>query len=198
MSWVRHNLRLNNGCCHFLFRFAAKKLEELSEYMYSLAGKSTAGIIAAFAVLLIFACVMAILQKKIPEMKGGGIPRCEGILRGILSFRRVITLVGTVIGSFISFFCGLPLGSEGPAVIIGTSIGGICSGPDGNKSAWSRYVMTGGAAAGFSVATGHLWQQCSLLLRKSTKDLHQCWFLQYQPRCCLQHILTNCFVHSSV
>ncbi len=142
------------GVVIFFFRFAAKKLEELSEYIYSLAGKSTAGIIAAFAVLLIFACVMAILQKKIPEMKGGGIPRCEGILRGILSFRRVITLVGTVIGSFISFFCGLPLGSEGPAVIIGTSIGGICSGPDGNKSAWSRYVMTGGAAAGFSVATG--------------------------------------------
>ncbi|MBR3868514.1 MAG: chloride channel protein [Clostridia bacterium] len=142
------------GVLIFFYKLAAKKLVSFSEEIYSHAVHSPLLIAVVFAVLILFACIMAVMQKKIPEMKGGGIPRCEGILRGVLSFRRVKTLVGTAVGSLISFFCGLPLGSEGPAVIIGTSIGGICSGPKGNKSAWSRYVMTGGAAAGFGVATG--------------------------------------------
>ena len=142
------------GTVIFFFKFASGRLEELSRAVYAMAASSPVTIAVVFAVLILFACLMAFLQKRIPEMKGGGIPRCEGILRGILSFRRLKTFFGTVIGSFISFFCGLPLGSEGPAVIIGTSVGGLCSDISKNKSAWSRYVMTGGAGAGFAVATG--------------------------------------------
>lgn len=142
------------GFLLFFFKFAANKTVEFSQQIYSFAAENPVCIPAVFAGLVVFACVMAAMHKKVPEMKGGGIPRSEGILRGVLSFRRVKTLAGTVIGSLISFFCGLPLGSEGPAVIIGTSIGGLCMGKSGSKSAWSRYVMTGGAAAGFAVATG--------------------------------------------
>lgn len=142
------------GFLLFFYKFAANKTVEFSQEVYSFIHENPVYIPALFAGLIVFACVMAAMQKKIPEMKGGGIPRCEGILRGILSFRRVKTLAGTAIGSLISFFCGLPLGSEGPAVIIGTSIGGLCMGRSGRKSAWSRYVMTGSAAAGFAVATG--------------------------------------------
>ncbi len=142
------------GALIFFYKLIANKLSHFSEEIYMHAAESPVLIIFVFAALIGFACIMAFMQKKIPEMKGGGIPRCEGILRGVLPFRRVKTLIGTALGSFISFFCGLPLGSEGPAVLIGTSLGGICSGPKGSKSAWSRYVMTGGAAAGFGVATG--------------------------------------------
>lgn len=142
------------GAGIFGFRFAAKKLEHLSEIIYTEAIESPFAVVGVFAALVAFALLMGFMQKRIPEMKGGGIPCCEGILRGVLSFRRTRTVYGTIIGSFISFLCGLPLGSEGPAVIVGTAIGGLCSGPNGSKSAWSRYVMTGGAAAGFSVATG--------------------------------------------
>lgn len=142
------------GLLIFFYKLAAKKLTLFSEEIYEHAAENPIFIPIVFAVLIAFACVMAFMQKRIPEMKGGGIPRCEGILRGILPFRRMKTLIGTAIGSLISFFCGLPLGSEGPAVIIGTSIGGMCINSSINKSAWSRYVMTGGAAAGFAVATG--------------------------------------------
>ena len=142
------------GFLLFFYKFAANKTVEFSKEIYSFVHDNPVYIPVLFVGLIVFACVMAAMHKKVPEMKGGGIPRSEGILRGILSFRRMKTLVGTVIGSLISFLCGLPLGSEGPAVIIGTSIGGLYMGKSGRKSAWSRYVMTGGAAAGFAVATG--------------------------------------------
>ena len=142
------------GAMIFLYKFAAGKLSHFSEEIYTHAAESPILIVAVFAVLIAFAFMLAGIQKKVPEAKGGGIPRCEGILRGVLSFSRVKTMIATVLGSFISFFCGLPVGSEGPAVLIGTSLGGICSGPKGKRSAWGRYVMSGGAAAGFAVATG--------------------------------------------
>lgn len=142
------------GAVIFFYKFAAGKLSHFSEELYARAAESLIGIICVFAILVAFAFALSFIHKKVPEAKGGGIPRCEGILRGVLSFSRVKTLAGTVLGSFISFFCGLPVGSEGPAVLIGTSLGGLCSGPKGKRSAWGRYVMSGGAAAGFAVATG--------------------------------------------
>jgi len=142
------------GAAVFLFKFLAKHLEEISRSIYSFAGNNVWFIPAIFAGLAILALSQFFLHRKLPEVKGGGIPRTEGILRGMLSFKRIRTLVGTAFGSFISFFAGLPLGSEGPAVLIGTSIGGLCTGKRSSHSAWQRYVMSGGAGAGFAVATG--------------------------------------------
>ncbi len=137
----------------FLFKLAAHELSHISKIIYSFAKQSPFYICLTLAALVGMAFIMYLLHKKIPEASGG-IPRSEGILRGILSFHWLRTLVGTTVGSFISFLCGLPLGSEGPAVLIGTSIGHLCGNVSGKNSAWSRYVMTGGAGSGFAVATG--------------------------------------------
>lgn len=142
------------GATIFLFRLAAKEAESISRFLYGMARLSLVGILITFAVLLISACAMAILHRKIPEVAGGGIPRSEGILRGVLTFRWLKTLVGTFFGSMLSFLCGLPLGSEGPSVLIGTSIGRFFSGFFKKQVPWERYVMTGGAGAGFAIATG--------------------------------------------
>ena len=142
------------GVTIFLFKIAAKKLEELSRLTYSFADRSPLYIPLIFLLLALIAAAMWMLHRKLPQVKGGGIPRSEGILRGLLSFRGPTTLIGTLIGSFMSFFAGLPLGSEGPAVLIGTSIGGIFSDFSRHKSAWNRYIMSGGAGAGFAIATG--------------------------------------------
>lgn len=138
----------------FLFRLVAKYLEKLSRWVYLTAKASWWTVGLVFLALSVFAAAMIWLHRKIPEVQGGGIPRSEGILRGALSFRGLLTLVGTWIGSMMSFLCGLPLGSEGPAVLIGTAMGSLCVGKSGRYSAWSRYVMSGGAGAGFAVATG--------------------------------------------
>lgn len=142
------------GAFVFLFKFVSKQLELLSKFIYSEALKKPIFIPLVFVGLVALATFVYFLHKKIPEVKGGGIPRSEGILRGVLSFRWLRTFVGTVVGSLMSFFAGLPLGSEGPAVLIGTSLGGMCGSLSKRRSAWSRHIMSGGAGAGFAVATG--------------------------------------------
>ena len=142
------------GAVIFLFKFFAKYAEQYSRTLYQLAKGSPFSIMLTFLVLIVFAFLMARLHKAVPECKGGGIPRSEGILRGVLPFRSIRTFLGTFFGSIISFFAGVPVGSEGPAVLIGTSLSNIVGKKSKNQIAWSRYVMTGGAGAGFAVATG--------------------------------------------
>lgn len=142
------------GAAIFFFKLMAKYAEKASRYLYEAAKTSPLYVALVFAALVGFSLLMVLIHRLSPEAKGGGIPRSEGVLRGVLSFRWLRTLIGTFTGSMLSFFCGLPLGSEGPAVLIGTSLGAMCTAPSKNKAAWNRYVMTGGAGAGFAVATG--------------------------------------------
>lgn len=137
-----------------LFKWLASKAEYASRYLYGVAKFSPWYIALVFIAIAVLGVAMAILHKKLPEVKGGGIPRSEGVLRGVLTFKCIRTLIGTFIGSMVGFFVGLPLGCEGPAVLMGTCIGGICVNFSKNKSAWTRYVTSGGAGAGFAVATG--------------------------------------------
>lgn len=141
------------GAFIFFFKLIAKKAETISRWVYESAKGSPLYMALVFAGLILLGFAMVFLHKHVPEVKGGGIPRSEGVLRGKLSFRWFKTLVGTFFGSMISFVCGLPLGSEGPAVLIGTSMGRMCGTLSKNQS-WNRYIMTGGAGAGFAVATG--------------------------------------------
>ena len=142
------------GATIFLFKFLAGKAEKLSRAIYGWANRSVFTVLLVFAVLIVLAVLMSRIHKAAPECKGGGIPRSEGILRGVLPFRWLRTLLGTFFGSMISFFAGLPCGSEGPAVLIGTSLGCMAGKTSKKNIAWNRYVMTGGAGAGFAVATG--------------------------------------------
>lgn len=142
------------GATIFLFKFLAGRAEELSRSLYGWAKDSFLTILLVFFVLIGLAFLMSRIHKSAPECKGGGIPRSEGILRGILPFSWLRTLLGTFFGSMLSFFAGLPCGSEGPAVLIGTSLGCMAGKASKKQLAWNRHVMTGGAGAGFAVATG--------------------------------------------
>ncbi len=142
------------GAFVFLFKFLSSKAEQLSRYIYTIASTNVLFIMLVFVALIGFAILMQFLHKKAPEVKGGGIPRSEGVLRGMLSFRWLRTLIGTFVGSMIGFLCGLPLGCEGPAVLMGTAIGSACVKFSKKQLAWGRYIMSGGAGAGFAVATG--------------------------------------------
>ncbi|MBR5322182.1 MAG: chloride channel protein [Clostridia bacterium] len=87
--------------------------------------------------------------------RGGGIPTSVAAIRGIVSFRWYASIFVLPFSALLTFLCGLPLGTEGPCVQMGTAVGNgviTCLGSKKHKG-WRRYIMTGGASAGFSVAT---------------------------------------------
>lgn len=142
------------GLIVFGFKYAIKHIETFSRTIYETTKESYKSIIIVFVVLIVLAFLMYLLHRLIPSSKGGGIPRSEGVLRGILSFKWLRTFIGSTIGSFISVLSGVPVGTEGPSVILGTSIGDAVTKKSKKRPAIDRYVKTSGAAAGFAVATG--------------------------------------------
>ncbi|MBQ3074583.1 MAG: chloride channel protein [Clostridia bacterium] len=108
-------------------------------------------VIAVFAV----ARILARIYKKEPDLRGGGIPASVGTLRGLFRFHPGKTAVGSFFLSLVSFLLGVPLGTEGPSVQLSTALGaGVARCAPKKWRAWERFSMTGGASAGFSVATG--------------------------------------------
>ena len=102
--------------------------------------------------LVLIALLCYLLLKITPECKGSGVPRTEGVLRGILTFRWLRVLLTTIASSLLTYFGGLSLGSEGPSIQIGaTTAQGTCRLLK-CRMAWSRYIMSAGAGTGLGVA----------------------------------------------
>ncbi len=138
-----------------VYKFLASKVIGLSEQFYHNVGKYVWLVPVVIAFLFGSAFLISKIYAKNPDIKGGGIPTSIGALRGIFNFKWKNNLVGVFFISLFSFLIGVPLGNEGPSVQMGTAIGrGTVSLLAKKRSAWDRYVMTGGACAGFSSATG--------------------------------------------
>lgn len=134
------------------FNYFARYLIKWSETIYKGVLEHLWAIPLFFAGLIGLAFLMALLHKYIPNVRGSGIPNVEGSVRGYLSYRSGRTLLGTFIGSFMSYIAGLPLGSEGPSVQIGAMGSQGITQLLKAKLTWRRYVMAGGAGAGIAVA----------------------------------------------
>ena len=138
-----------------VYKFIAKHIIHFSEHTYSTLGEKLWLIPVIIIALAVFAVLMSIIYKKHPNLKGGGIPTSIAALRGIIRLKWFINMCGVFFLSLVSFLVGVPLGNEGPSVQMGTAVGGGVSRLWHKKhEAWERYSMTGGACAGFSVATG--------------------------------------------
>lgn len=134
------------------FNYFARYLIQWSETIYKGVLEHLWAIPLFFAGLIGLAFLMALLHKYIPNVRGSGIPNVEGSVRGYLSYKPGRTLLGTFIGSFMSYIAGLPLGSEGPSVQIGAMGSQGINQLLKAKLTWRRYVMAGGAGAGIAVA----------------------------------------------
>ncbi len=132
---------------HHIIHFSHTGYEFLREHLYFLP--------LVLLVLLGASFALARIYQYLPNLKGGGIPTSVGILRGIITFKWLRSFVGVFALSLFTFLVGVPLGNEGPSVQMGTSLGrGSVRLFAKTHGAWDRYSMTGGACAGFSVATG--------------------------------------------
>ena len=138
-----------------LYKYLAERAIHLSETAYHHLQGHLWLVPAAVAGLLAVAWVLTRIYKRLPDLQGSGIPAAIASIRGLSRFSWWKTLIGTFVLSLSSFLLGVPLGNEGPAVQIGTAVGrGAARLTDKRHADWARYAMTGGACAGFAIATG--------------------------------------------
>ncbi len=134
-------------CAHHVIHFSEVGYDFLREHLWLIP-----------VVLLAFggiAFLYTIIYHRWPNLRGGGIPTSIAAMRGIIDFKWLSNLVGVFGLSLGSFLLGVPLGNEGPSVQMGTAVGsGTVRVLAKKHLAWEKYSMTGGACAGFSVATG--------------------------------------------
>jgi H+/Cl- antiporter ClcA len=138
-----------------VYKWCAKNIIEISSCLYNLLHNYLYLLPAVFVVPFGVSYLFSLIYKKNPNLRGGGIPTSIAILRGLITFRWLRNLIGVFFMSLVNFLVGVPLGSEGPSVQMGTALGrGSYKLFAKKHKAWDRYAMTGGACAGFAVATG--------------------------------------------
>ena len=138
-----------------LYKLIAKHLISFSQSAYGFLREKLYFIPLILLAFWGVAWVFSYVYKKHPRVRGGGIPSSIALLRNIVTFKWLRTLIGVFFMSLTSFLIGVPLGQEGPSVLMGTAVGkGSVNLISRKRSAWSGYAMTGGACAGFAVATG--------------------------------------------
>ncbi len=143
------------GALIFLFKFAASAVAQCSAHIYHAVNANP----SYLPLLLIGACaaggIAAFILKSAPACRGGGIPTSIVLLRGLIDFHWLKSIFVLFASAMLTYLGGIPLGNEGPSVQIGTAVGrGTVDLLAHNNRAWDRYVMTGGACAGFAAATG--------------------------------------------
>jgi len=143
------------GAIVMLYKFCANHIIHISEVSYGFLREHLYYVPIVVIAFFGLAFLTSFIHKKAPNLRGGGIPTSIAVLRGIITFKWLRNLVGVFFLSLGTFLIGVPLGNEGPSVQMGTAIGNATVSTLAKKhKAWSRYSMTGGACAGFAVATG--------------------------------------------
>lgn len=139
----------------FAFKIISSKVIELSEYLYNFIREKPIWLPIFILIAIALGGIVWLLTHNNTECQGGGIPTAVAALRGFISLRWIKSVLLLPLSALITFFVGIPLGNEGPCVQMGTAIGRGTVQMLGKKKhqAWSRYIMTGGACAGFAAAT---------------------------------------------
>ena len=137
------------------FKLAAEWVLHSSETVYHAIRSNPLLLPLLIAGAALLGLVASLILSHTHSCRGGGIPTSVAAIRGMLRFRWWASILVLPFSALLSFFCGLPLGTEGPCVQMGTAIGDGVTQCMGKKThqGWRRYFMTGGAAAGFSLAT---------------------------------------------
>ncbi|MGM9626063.1 MAG: chloride channel protein, partial [Eubacteriales bacterium] len=142
------------GTVIVLFKYCAGVVMHWSDIMYDAMRAQPLYCLPLIAFLCLAAGLYKFLYKRHHNLRGGGIPTSIGILRGLIPFNWIRNTIGVFGLSLLTFFIGVPLGTEGPSVQIGTALGRGTTRIFAKKhAAWDRYIMTGGACAGFTAAT---------------------------------------------
>ena len=138
------------------FKIASGSVIHLSEKVYGLVRENPLWLPVLILAVAALGFVGSLIISYSHSCRGGGIPTSIAAIRGIVNFNWIKTIILLPVSALITFFAGLPLGTEGPCVQMGTAVGDGVVGLVGGKKyrGWRRYMMVGGAASGFALATG--------------------------------------------
>jgi len=143
------------GVLIFLFKLVSGKVISLSAQLYAFARQDIGYLpvlIAAAAAVGLVASLLLFIE---PNCRGGGIPTAVATVRGLFEFRWLRSILMIFPSALLTYLCGVPLGNEGPSVQMGSALGrGTVSLFGRSARPLDRYIMTGGACAGFAAATG--------------------------------------------
>ena len=140
----------------FAFKLVASWLITLSGVLYTQVRSNPWLLPVAVAASALCGVAVWLIVRHDKDSRGGGIPTAVSALRGFTPLRWIRSAFIVPLSALITFLAGVPLGNEGPCVQMGTALGqGTVAMLGGkNNQAWRRYIMTGGACAGFATATG--------------------------------------------
>ena len=143
------------GVVIYAFKLASSAVIKLSGDIYAHV-RATPELIPVLIVgAVVIGLIAAIILCIDPDCRGGGIPTAIATLQGTAIIQKTFSLPIIFLSSLLTYLCGIPLGTEGPSVQMGTVVGWLTSKTLGKtQPAWERYIMTGGACAGFAAATG--------------------------------------------
>lgn len=143
------------GALVFSFNLISTYVVHQSSEMYHWVRENPQYIPLLILGVLILGLVAGWMLKIFPNARGGSLPVAVAHLRGHIAFRWIPNIVFVYFSSMITYLVGVPLGNEAPCVQMGAAAGkGTVSLFAKKHRAWERYVMTGGACAGFAVTTG--------------------------------------------
>ena len=143
------------GAVIFIFKVIASAVISLSESAYLFVRDNPIYLPLLIISASLLGVFSAFILRAAPEGKGGGIPTAISVVRGLVKFNWVKSLFSMFTSAMLTYLCAVPLGNEGPSVQMGTALGRGCVRMFGEKNvAMDKYVMTGGACAGFAAATG--------------------------------------------
>ena len=143
------------GAFIFAFKVASSHVMHKSQDIYSFVRDNPKYLPLLVIGAALIGIISATLLRAAKECRGGGIPTAVATIRGLLTMKWAQCIFGLFGSAMLTYIVGVPLGNEGPSVQMGAAVGDGMSLAFGKKNrAWERYNMTGGAAAGFAVATG--------------------------------------------
>lgn len=145
------------GVLMFSFNLLSTEVIHLSSELYAWVRLHPLFIPLFLGGIALLGLAAGLLLRMFPSARGGSLPVAVSILRGHVAFRWIPNIFYVYVSSMLTFLAGVPLGNEAPCVQMGAAVGkGTVRMFDrrGQHRAWDRYIMTGGACAGFAVATG--------------------------------------------
>lgn len=143
------------GALIFAFKFTADRVIALSGVLYDTVRANPSYLPLFLLGAALLGLCAALILRFVPDCRGGGIPTAIAILRGLISFRWIRSILFVFTSAMLTYLGGVPLGNEGPSVQMGAAAGrGAVRLFARREPAWDRYIMTGGACAGFAAATG--------------------------------------------